>query len=119
MVYVARNPKDVIVSYYHYHRLLEFHRYTGNLEAFAEYFMTDRGTIDRLLPSTKTSPTYSQFVLSFEFPYNLERIVYSAPFFPHLLDAWNKRHHPNLHFVFYEDLKRVKGFFLANYLREC
>ncbi|KAI9553518.1 hypothetical protein GHT06_021436 [Daphnia sinensis] len=74
VVYVARNPKDVIVSYYHYHRLLEFHHYTGNLEAFADYFMTDR--------------------------------VYSAPFFPHLLDAWNKRHHPNLHFVFYEDLKR-------------
>jgi hypothetical protein len=42
---VARNPKDVIVSYYHYHRLLEFHHYTGNLEAFADYFMTDRGTI--------------------------------------------------------------------------
>jgi len=27
-----------------------------------------------------------------------------------LLDAWNKRHHPNLLFVFYEDLKRdLKG----------
>ena len=34
-------------------------------------------------------------------------IVYGSPFFPHLLDAWNKRHHPNMHFVFYEDLKRV------------
>lgn len=45
VVYVARNPKDVIVSYYHYHRLLEFHHYTGNLEAFADYFMTDRGTM--------------------------------------------------------------------------
>lgn len=40
---MARNPKDVIVSYYHYHRLLEFHHYTGNLENFAEYFMTDKG----------------------------------------------------------------------------
>lgn len=32
--------------------------------------------------------------------------MYASPFFPHLLDAWNKRHHPNLLFVFYEDLKR-------------
>ncbi|XP_046656673.1 sulfotransferase 1E1-like [Daphnia pulicaria] len=74
VVYVARNPKDVIVSYYHFHQLLQFHQYVSNLDTFAENFMTDR--------------------------------VYSAPFFPHLLDAWNKRHHPNLHFVFYEDLKR-------------
>ena len=29
-----------------------------------------------------------------------------TPFFPHVLDAWNKRHHPNLLFIFYEDLKR-------------
>lgn len=40
---MARNPKDVIVSYYHYHRLLEFHQFTGDLEAFAEYFITDKG----------------------------------------------------------------------------
>jgi len=32
-------------------------------------------------------------------------VIY-APFFPHVLDAWNKRHHPNLLFIFYEDLKR-------------
>lgn len=34
-------------------------------------------------------------------------LVYSSPYFPHLLDAWTKRNHPNLLFVFYEDLKRV------------
>jgi hypothetical protein len=30
-----------------------------------------------------------------------------APFFPHILDAWSKRHHPNMHFMFYEDMKKV------------
>jgi hypothetical protein len=30
-----------------------------------------------------------------------------APFFPHVLEAWNQRHHPNLHFIFYENLKQV------------
>jgi len=74
VVYVARNPKDVIVSYYHYHRLMECHHFTGDLETFANYFITDK--------------------------------LYSAPFFPQLLDAWSKRNHPNLHFVFYEDLKK-------------
>ena len=37
---------------------------------------------------------------------NLISVVYS-PFFPHILDAWSKRHHPNMHFMFYEDMKRV------------
>jgi hypothetical protein len=30
-----------------------------------------------------------------------------APFFRHVIDAWNKRHHPNMHFVFFEDMKKV------------
>lgn len=78
VVYVARNPKDVIVSYFYYHKLMDYHQYSGDLETFAEYFMNDR--------------------------------VYNSPYFPHLLDAWSKRHHPNMLFVFYEDLKRdLKG----------
>ena len=76
-MYVARNPKDVIVSYYHYHRLMDFHQFDGDIEAYAEYFMADK--------------------------------IYATPYFPHLLQAWNMRHHPNLHFVFYEDLKSVTG----------
>lgn len=43
VVYVARNPKDVIVSYFHYHRLIDFHQFTGDLESFADYFMSDKG----------------------------------------------------------------------------
>ena len=30
-----------------------------------------------------------------------------SPYFSHIIDAWNKRHHPNLKFVFYEDMKKV------------
>jgi Sulfotransferase domain len=65
----------VIVSYFHYHRLMDFHQFTGDVEKFAEYFMRDE--------------------------------VLASPYFPHLLQAWNQRHHPNMLFVFYEDLKRV------------
>lgn len=43
VVYVARNPKDVLVSYFHYHRLIHFHQFNGDLESFADYFMSDKG----------------------------------------------------------------------------
>ena len=45
-VYVARNPKDVIVSYYHHHKLVKLHDFTGTLDEFAQYFMDDKGTCD-------------------------------------------------------------------------
>lgn len=41
VVYVARNPKDVIVSYYHHHKLIPMMNFTGNMDEFAEYFMKD------------------------------------------------------------------------------
>jgi hypothetical protein len=41
VVYVARNPKDAIVSFYHHHKLMKFQDYQGTLEEFAQYFMDD------------------------------------------------------------------------------
>ena len=45
VVYVARNPKDVILSYFHYHKLFRVQQFNGNLESFADYFMTDKGNL--------------------------------------------------------------------------
>ena len=45
VVYVARNPKDVIVSYYYHHRLIKFHYFDGDLESFAHRFMQDQGEV--------------------------------------------------------------------------
>lgn len=75
VVYVARNPKDAIVSFYFHHKLIKIHDYTGDVEEFAQYFMDDE-------------------------------IMYS-PYFPHILNAWSKRNHPNMHFMFFEDMKKV------------
>lgn len=33
--------------------------------------------------------------------------VWYAPFFSHVLDAWSKRGHSNVKFLFYEDMKQV------------
>lgn len=41
VIYVARNPKDVAVSYYHLSRLARNIDYVGNFETFWEYFMQD------------------------------------------------------------------------------
>ena len=35
--------------------------------------------------------------------------VYYSPFFAHILEGWAKREHPNVLFLFYEDMKRVSG----------
>ena len=34
--------------------------------------------------------------------------VYYAPFFPHILEGWAKKDHPNFLFLFYEDMKSVR-----------
>lgn len=39
MVYVARNPKDVIVSYFYHHKLIKFQNFSGDIEQFSQYFM--------------------------------------------------------------------------------
>ncbi|XP_068214221.1 sulfotransferase 1A1-like [Palaemon carinicauda] len=73
VVYVARNPKDVIISYHHHCRINTMHSYVGSFEDFVQYFVDDN-------------------------------LVYGA-YWLHVKEAWEKRHHPNLHIVFFEDLK--------------
>ncbi|CAG0887192.1 unnamed protein product [Darwinula stevensoni] len=39
VIYVARNPKDVCISYYHH--MLHFEEYIGSFDEFVEYFLAD------------------------------------------------------------------------------
>lgn len=43
MVYVARNPKDVIVSYFNHHKFMKLPGLVGDLDSFAKHFMKDEG----------------------------------------------------------------------------
>ncbi|XP_063631922.1 luciferin sulfotransferase-like [Cydia splendana] len=72
VVYIARDPRDVAVSYYHLHRLL--YTYSGDFKTFWNNF--------------------------------LNNLVRFTPYFPHVKEAWALRHHPNMLFIFYEDMKK-------------
>ncbi len=39
---MARNPKDVIVSFFYHQKRLKPFGFTGDLELFANYFMEDK-----------------------------------------------------------------------------
>jgi hypothetical protein len=38
---MARNPKDVAVSFYHLNRLIRLHNYVGDFPRFWDYFEKD------------------------------------------------------------------------------
>ncbi|XP_037777972.1 sulfotransferase 1C4-like [Penaeus monodon] len=73
VIYVTRNPKDVVLSFLHHTRLMKNINYVGSLEQFVDYFVNDQ-------------------------------LIY-GPYWEHLREAWPRRDHPNMHFVFYEDMK--------------
>lgn len=73
VVYMARNPKDAVVSFFHHCRIFKNHDFKGTFEEFVQYFLDDD-------------------------------YVY-GPYWLHLKEAWKHRSQPNLHFMFFEDLK--------------
>lgn len=41
IIYVARNPKDVVVSNYHMNRLNRINEYRNDFKTFVQYFLDD------------------------------------------------------------------------------
>nr|XP_034840366.1 uncharacterized protein LOC117996417 [Maniola hyperantus] len=74
VVYVARDPRDVAVSFYHHHKLMKMSDPDMEFKKFWKYFVSD--------------------------------LVVSGPFFEHVLEAWEKRNHPNMLFLFYEEITK-------------
>ena len=76
VVYVCRNPKDCCVSFYHH-----------VADVFKELY--------------QYKGDFEQFVDLF-----MQGKLEQGNYFHHLKSAWNKRHHPNLKILWYEDLKK-------------
>lgn len=72
VIYVARNVKDVAVSYYYHNKLIRLHDYVGDFETYWNLFKND--------------------------------LVVYAPYWKHIEEGWEKKEHPNLLFLFYEDI---------------
>lgn len=43
MIYVARNPKDVAVSFYHFHKIANFLPDPGSFDDFLRHFLDGTG----------------------------------------------------------------------------
>lgn len=57
MIYVARNPKDALVSFYYFHHMVKFFQFTGTLEQFAEYFIQSKRKLLEKSPKFKKQNT--------------------------------------------------------------
>ncbi|CAB3228639.1 unnamed protein product [Arctia plantaginis] len=74
MIYVARDPRDVAVSFYHLNRLIRTQGYVGDFKTYWNFFG--------------------------------KSLHHWTPYFEHLKEAWEKRDHPNMLFLFYEELSK-------------
>ncbi|XP_037035025.1 luciferin sulfotransferase-like [Bradysia coprophila] len=74
VIYVARNPKDVAVSYYYLNKLYRTQGYINTFEKYWDYFEK-----------------------------NLNPWM---PYWSHLKEGWEHRNHPNVLFMFYEDMNK-------------
>lgn len=72
IIYVARNPKDVGVSWYHLNKDIKTQGYIGTFEQFWNYFQNNQT------------------------PW--------SPYWEHIKEAWALKDHPNVLFMFYEEM---------------
>jgi hypothetical protein len=74
VVFVARNPMDCAVSFYHHEQLVPQQGFAGSFDQYAELFRRGNNPMG-------------------EYFYNLK-------------SGWSRRHHPNLKFIWFEDMKK-------------
>ncbi|XP_077296310.1 sulfotransferase 4 isoform X3 [Arctopsyche grandis] len=74
VIYVARNPKDVAVSFYHLNKLIRTQGYLGDFPKYWNYFQNS--------------------------------LHAWTPYWSHVKEGWNLRDHPNVQFLFYEEMNK-------------
>lgn len=112
VIYMARNPKDLVVSYYQFHRSLRTMSYRGTFQEFCRRFMNDKrkyvGYWDTVkLPSgfksvnscTALSLLYLSLFVSLKVGY--------GSWFEHVQEFWEHRMDSNVLFLKYEDIYKV------------
>jgi hypothetical protein len=74
------------------------------MEQFAEYFIQNK----RINWSKKN-------LMNFNIEIFFRVLVMWTPYFATVLDAWANRNHPNMLFLFFEDMKKVAHQFIEFY----
>ncbi|CAH2073440.1 unnamed protein product, partial [Iphiclides podalirius] len=74
VVYVARDPRDVAVSFYHHDKLLKSNKDNSDFKTYWNFFTRN--------------------------------LLIYTPHFSHIKKAWDVRDHPNMLFLFYEELSK-------------
>ncbi|NWR78760.1 ST2B1 Sulfotransferase, partial [Centropus unirufus] len=97
VIYVSRNPKDVAVSFYHFHRLAKFLPDPGSFDAFLTQFLEGTGKGWREVPAWLRLSTRSPIT-----PCLLA--VHYGSWFDHVTGWLGQRHLLDICYVTYEEL---------------
>lgn len=100
MIYVARNPKDVAVSFYHFHRLAKFLPDPGSFDTFLTRFIegTGKGWGGPWGPGTQRGPSVTP---------HLPPPVHYGSWFDHVKGWLAQRQLLDIFYVTYEELHQV------------
>ncbi|XP_059166322.1 sulfotransferase 1E1-like isoform X2 [Physella acuta] len=76
ILYIARNPKDVVVSYYYFMTkyVIEDQLFSGTMEDYCQLFIDD--------------------------------LIFYGPWWKHVKEAWDRREEGNILVLFYEDMQQ-------------
>jgi len=112
VIYMARNPKDLVVSYYQFHRSLRTMSYRGTFQEFCRRFMNDKREssgfsvkFNVLKMTNKVSPIFICANNNMLCPCCLP--VGYGSWFDHVQEFWEHRMDANVLFLKYEDMYKV------------
>lgn len=102
---MARNPKDLVVSYYQFHRSLRTMSYRGTFQEFCRRFMNDKRESPCLWAPQRQHHSIvhrsTLFLPSLQVGY--------GSWFEHVQEFWEHRMDSNVLFLKYEDMYKVRG----------
>lgn len=110
VIYMARNPKDLVVSYYQFHRSLRTMSYRGTFQEFCRRFMNDKRkphTVTWALWDTR--PQFGcDWVDHVFLSFCIWPLVGYGSWFEHVQEFWEHRMDSNVLFLKYEDMYKVQ-----------
>lgn len=106
MIYVARNPKDVLVSYFHFHNIANMLETPKDFADFFEKFLRGDGEFsDRNPVCTECGVVFSQLVMNALCVYIA---VFGCSWFEHIKTWCSQKDDMNMLFITYEEMIQVR-----------